>query len=156
MGLVCVFCHLVFAISLTSSLFQGKTVQMATFIGNIATKWKAFPALVVVPNSTITNWVREFERWAPNLRVVPFYGERKARDIIREFELFHHKVPDKFTNAKFHVLITTYEGITGTKDWGTVFKRQPRWEVGLAHFDFSTQNKTNLFSGTCRRRGTTT
>lgn len=46
---------------------QGKTVQIVTFLGTVIDKWKAFPALVVVPNSTITNWVREFER----VRLVP-------------------------------------------------------------------------------------
>ena len=39
-----------------------------------------------MPNSTITNWVREFERWTPKLRVVPFYGEARAREIIKKFE----------------------------------------------------------------------
>lgn len=109
-------------------LVQGKTVQVATFLGFIAQKWKAFPALVVVPNSTITNWVREFERWAPDLRVVPYYGEKKARDIIRKFELVHKNYLPTNTPAKFHILVTTYEGITG-KDFTTVFKNQPRWEV---------------------------
>jgi SNF2 family DNA or RNA helicase len=84
--------------------------------------------LVIVPNSTITNWVREFERWAPNLRVVPYYGEKKARDIIRKFELVHRNHISTNTPAKFHVLVTTYEGITG-KDFTTVFKSQCRWEV---------------------------
>lgn len=107
----------------------GKTVQMSTFLGTIAKKFKAFPALVVVPNSTITNWVREFERWAPELRVVPFYGEKKARDIIKQFELFHPKAPKGHTNAKFHVLVTTYEAVINPKDFGVIFKKQPRWEA---------------------------
>lgn len=101
---------------------------MAAFLGFIAAKWKALPALVVVPNSTITNWVREFERWAPNLRVVPFYGEKKARDVIKKFELFHNKPLSTNTPAKFHVLVTTYENITG-RDFTTVFKNQDRWEA---------------------------
>lgn len=84
--------------------------------------------MVVVPNSTITNWVREFERWAPNLRVVPFYGEKKARDVIKKFELVHKNYLTTNTPAKFHVLVTTYENITG-KDFTTVFKNQNRWEV---------------------------
>jgi len=93
--------------------------------------WKAFPALVVVPNSTITNWVREFERWAPSLRVVPFYGEKTAREVIKQFELFHRgkSSGNGNTNAKFHVLVTTYEALTTGKDFTPVFKNQPRWEV---------------------------
>jgi SNF2 family DNA or RNA helicase len=86
------------------------------------------PALVVVPNSTITNWVREFERWAPNLRVVPFYGEAKSREVIKKYELSHSKKRPRFTSAKFHVLVTTYETLSG-KDFTSVFKNQPRWEV---------------------------
>lgn len=85
--------------------------------------------LVVVPNSTITNWVREFERWAPKLRVVPFYGESKARDLIRLHELHHENPGPGNTKAKFHVLITTYEAAINAKDFAPVFKNQPRWEV---------------------------
>ncbi|KAF5352561.1 hypothetical protein D9756_006063 [Leucocoprinus leucothites] len=113
---------------LADEMGLGKTVQVATFLGSIAQKFKAIPALVVVPNSTITNWVREFERWAPNLRVVPFYGEKKARDVIKSFELFHKSHLSTNTPAKFHVLVTTYENITG-RDFTTVFKNQDRWEV---------------------------
>lgn len=84
---------------------------------------------MVVPNSTITNWVREFERWAPNLRVVPFYGDAKAREIIKEYELFHANPKPRTTGAKFHVLVTTYETITNARDVSAVFKNARRWEV---------------------------
>ena len=60
-----------------------------TFLGVIIDKFGAGPALVIVPNSTITNWIREFQRWTPHLRVVPFYGEVKARSIIKQYELYH-------------------------------------------------------------------
>ncbi|KAJ4484899.1 hypothetical protein C8J55DRAFT_472367 [Lentinula edodes] len=114
---------------LADEMGLGKTVQIASFIGHIVKKFNAMPALIVVPNSTITNWVREFERWAPNLRVVPFYGESKARDVVKKFELFHSKVAKGMTGAKFHVLVTTYEAVINPKDFGSVFKNQPRWEV---------------------------
>jgi len=83
----------------------------------------------VVPNSTIMNWVREFERWAPKLRVVPFYGEKDARDVIKEFELFHGSAQPGNLEIKFHVLVTTYEAITSSKATGAIFKHPPRWEV---------------------------
>lgn len=127
MGLVCI--SEVFSCILNLIFLQGKTVQIATFLGSIMKKWNAFPALVVVPNSTITNWVREFERWAPNLRVVPFYGEKKARKIIQDYELYHAKHLPSNTSAKFHVLVTTYETLIGAKDFTPIFKNQPRWEV---------------------------
>ncbi|KAF4623265.1 hypothetical protein D9613_002145 [Agrocybe pediades] len=114
---------------LADEMGLGKTVQIVSFLGNIMKNWKAFPALVVVPNSTITNWVREFERWAPALRVVPFYGEKTARDVIKQFELFHRNSSPGNTNAKFHVLVTTYEALTTGKEFTPVFRNQPRWEV---------------------------
>jgi chromodomain-helicase-DNA-binding protein 4 len=95
-----------------------------TFLGNIIDKWKAAPALVVVPNSTITNWVREFERWAPDIRAVPFYGEAKARKVIKDYELYH----TGSSELKFHVLVTTYETLTGPNDF-SLFKNVPRWEA---------------------------
>ncbi|KAJ6574934.1 hypothetical protein B0H19DRAFT_1371843 [Mycena capillaripes] len=113
---------------LADEMGLGKTVQIATFIGKVIQDFNAMPALVVVPNSTITNWVREFERWAPKLRVVPFYGEAKSRDIIKKYELSHSKKRPGFTSAKFHVLVTTYETLSG-KDFTPVFKNQPRWEI---------------------------
>ncbi|KAL4268111.1 AB hydrolase superfamily protein [Pleurotus pulmonarius] len=109
---------------------MGKTVQIASFLGHIIDQFDASPALVVVPNSTLPNWVREFERWAPNLRVVPWYGEARARDVIRKYELFHKDVnSNRYTDAKFHVLVTTYEAVISPKDFGPIFKKQPRWEV---------------------------
>lgn len=119
---------------LADEMGLGKTVQIATFLGQVIKGFEklpfsAYPALVVVPNSTITNWIRELERWAPNLRVVPFYGDSKAREIIRQYELNHPTVKPKTTGAKFHVLVTTYETFTNARDIGTLFKAMPRWEV---------------------------
>lgn len=116
---------------------QGKTVQIASFLGHIIDKFDASPALVVVPNSTLPNWVREFERWAPNLRVVPWYGEARAREVIKKYELFHKDVnSSRYTDAKFHVLVTTYEAVINPKDFGPIFKKQPRWEVSSSYFIF--------------------
>ena len=111
-------------------------MQIVTFLGALIEggfkgyeQVKASPALVVVPNSTITNWVREFERWAPHLRVVPFYGDMKSRDVIKNYELYHSSPARDTTGAKYHVLVTTYETITNQKEFTAVFKSTPRWEV---------------------------
>jgi chromodomain-helicase-DNA-binding protein 4 len=99
------------------------------FVGLIIERKKAAPCLVVVPNSTITSWVREFERWAPHLRVVPYHGEAKSREIVRRYELAHDETEAGYTKLKCHVLITTYETITNSRDFGPVFKQVPRWEA---------------------------
>ncbi|KAL4070788.1 hypothetical protein J3A83DRAFT_4245468 [Scleroderma citrinum] len=112
---------------LADEMGLGKTVQIVTFLGMVIGKFKAAPALVVVPNSTITNWVREFSRWAPMLRVVPYHGEAKSREVVIKYELFHG--PTKRREPKYHVLVTTYETVTNSRDFSLVFKNMPRWEV---------------------------
>ena len=74
-------------------------MQIVTFLGSVIRggfkgfeQVKALPALVVVPNSTITNWVREFERWAPHLRVVPFYGDAKSREVIKNYSFTRNDI----------------------------------------------------------------
>ncbi|KAH7930550.1 hypothetical protein BV22DRAFT_56154 [Leucogyrophana mollusca] len=114
---------------LADEMGLGKTVQIVTFLGMVIGKFNAAPALVVVPNSTITNWVREFSRWAPGLRVVPFYGEAKARQVIADYELFHNTRRHGTSGIKYHVLITTYDAVTNNRDFSSVFKSTPRWEV---------------------------
>ncbi|KAI5124175.1 hypothetical protein M0805_000981 [Coniferiporia weirii] len=129
---------------LADEMGLGKTVQVIVFLGILHARLKVFPALVVVPNSTITNWVREFAKWAPELRVVPFYGESKSREIIKKYELRHSNVGPRTTGAKYHVLVTTYEIVTGQKDFSSVFKRNPRWEVLIVDEGQRLKSDSNL------------
>ena len=39
------------------------------------------------PLSTIINWEREFEMWAPDFYVVTYTGDKDSRAVIRENEL---------------------------------------------------------------------
>ncbi|KAG7099004.1 hypothetical protein E1B28_000889 [Marasmius oreades] len=131
---------------LADEMGLGKTVQITSFLGKIITSFHAAPALVVVPNSTITNWVREFERWAPQLRVVPFYGEARSREVVKTFELYHEDARARKLGmkTKFHVLVTTYEAITNKADFTSVFKNQPRWEVLVIDEGQRLKNDTSL------------
>jgi chromodomain-helicase-DNA-binding protein 4 len=107
-------------------------VQIITLLGRITLKHGRFPALVVVPNSTIMNWVREFAAWAPQIRAVPYYGEAASREIMKRYEIFHDKAQSNFTKLKFHVLLTTYETFNnrrGDREWSSVFNGPSRWEI---------------------------
>lgn len=44
------------------------------------------PFLVSAPLSTIINWEREFQMWAPKFYVVTYTGDKDSRAIIRENE----------------------------------------------------------------------
>ncbi|WVR06458.1 hypothetical protein IAU60_003489 [Kwoniella sp. DSM 27419] len=113
---------------LADDMGLGKTVQIASVLGYLgSSKLHVYPCLVVVPNSTITNWVREFEKWVPHMRVVPYYGEAASRKIISKYELYHQGMQGKAAGLKAHIVLTTYDMITGSEF--RVFSGIPRWEV---------------------------
>ncbi|KAK8858701.1 hypothetical protein IAR55_002930 [Kwoniella newhampshirensis] len=113
---------------LADDMGLGKTIQIASVLGYLGSdEHHIYPSLVIVPNSTITNWVREFEKWVPHIRVVPYYGEAASRKIINKYELFHKGMQGKAAGLKAHIVLTTYDIITGS-DF-RVFANIPRWEV---------------------------
>ncbi|XP_020574057.1 protein CHROMATIN REMODELING 4 [Phalaenopsis equestris] len=100
---------------LADEMGLGKTVSACSFISSLFFEFKVkSPCLVLVPLSTMPNWLAEFSSWAPHLNVVEYHGCAKARSIIRLHE-WHAVVPDKShkrtKSYKFNVLLTTYEMI---------------------------------------------
>ncbi|OVA03206.1 SNF2-related [Macleaya cordata] len=98
---------------LADEMGLGKTVSACAFLSSLYFEFKArLPCLVLVPLSTMPNWLSEFALWAPNLNVVEYHGSAKARSIIRQYE-WHASDPDssnkKTASYKFNVLLTTYE-----------------------------------------------
>lgn len=87
---------------LADEMGLGKTIQTISLITYLIEKKKQpGPFLVIVPLSTMTNWVLEFEKWAPSVVKVVYKGgpvERKnASTLVRA--------------GNFNVLLTTYEYI---------------------------------------------
>lgn len=46
------------------------------------------PALVVVPLSTLPNWMAELATWAPHLNAVALHGNEAARKAVKKHELY--------------------------------------------------------------------
>lgn len=61
-------------------------------------------------NSTLSNWVLEFEKWAPTVVVVSYKGSPQSRRLVQ----------NQMRSAKFNVLLTTYEYVI--KDKGVLAK----------------------------------
>ncbi|CAE7060596.1 unnamed protein product [Rhizoctonia solani] len=122
---------------LADDMGLGKTVQLVSLVGRLVTE-HVFPHLVVVPNSTIVNWIREFERWAPHVRVVRFNGEAKARQVIKKYELWNAD-----GKQMYHALVTTYETLSGA-DFHTVFKKPGRWEMVVVDEGQRLKNDSSL------------
>jgi len=60
----------------------------------------------VVPKSTLSNWMNEFSRWAPTLKVVRFHGDKTTREEIGRTQLIPAHRDEERT---WNVVVTTYE-----------------------------------------------
>ena len=87
---------------LADEMGLGKTLQTISLLSQLATmhKGKLNPHIIIVPKSTLANWVKEFKYWCPSLDVFEFYGNQVEREQLRP------KVPRTST---YDVLMTTYE-----------------------------------------------
>jgi ATP-dependent helicase STH1/SNF2 len=76
----CVFVYMCVCGPPTSLTHTGKTIQtIALFSYLIEVKRNFGPFLVIVPLSTISNWVNEFNKWAPSITKVVYRGTGNIR-----------------------------------------------------------------------------
>ncbi|GER43251.1 chromodomain helicase DNA binding protein [Striga asiatica] len=115
---------------LADEMGLGKTVSACAFISSLYFEFKVtLPCLVLVPLSTMPNWMSEFSLWAPQLNVVEYHGNTTARAAIRQYEWHannNNNPNGKKTSAfKFNVLLTTYEMVLCDSS----YLRGVPWEV---------------------------
>ncbi|TIA91290.1 hypothetical protein E3P99_01135 [Wallemia hederae] len=91
---------------LADEMGLGKTLQVIVFIAALKNTNQPGPNLIVVPSSTLENWLREFARFAPSLVVKSYYGDQNERGILRDDLLPSRNDMD--------VLITTYNLAQGS------------------------------------------
>ncbi|KAK6504067.1 hypothetical protein TWF506_002281 [Arthrobotrys conoides] len=120
---------------LADEMGLGKTCQVIGFLALLLEKGVKGPHIVVVPPSTLENWLREFQRFCPTLKVEPYYGSLEERTEMRT-------ALDE--NPDFNVIITTYNMFQGTSrnnkiDQGFLRK----WPFNVAIFDEGHQLKNN-------------
>jgi SNF2 family DNA or RNA helicase len=72
---------------LADDMGLGKSVQIIAFILLQRTKRKHNTNLIVVPTSLIFNWVAEFEKFAPSVKVLVVSGSTKPKDV-RQFDKY--------------------------------------------------------------------
>ncbi|KAL1303705.1 hypothetical protein AAFC00_007057 [Neodothiora populina] len=94
---------------LADDMGLGKTCQVITFLAHLKETGVAGPHLIVVPGSTLENWIRELNRFCPALHVSPYYGSLAERE---EWRLNYQSGDDE----DIDVIVTTYETATGKYD----------------------------------------
>jgi len=85
---------------LADEMGLGKTLQTISLLGYL----KNFrgingPHIVITSKSTLTNWVNEFNRWCPSMKVIKFHGNKDERADLRK----------TLKEGKWNVCITSYE-----------------------------------------------
>jgi len=105
---------------LADEMGLGKTIQVIALICYLIETKQTGPYLIIAPLSTIPNWLAEFEKFAPAIPVVLFYGTKDERQAKYIKIKYAHHVDGYRTQP---VVLTTYEvPIHETK-----FLRSQKW-----------------------------
>ncbi|XP_051974251.1 DNA excision repair protein ERCC-6-like [Xyrauchen texanus] len=104
---------------LADDMGLGKTIQVISFLSGMYDAELANHTLLVMPTSLIKNWVREFGKWTPGMRVKEFHGASKA-ERNRNLERIQRKGG---------VVITTYQMlINNYGQLASYDQREFRWD----------------------------
>ncbi|XP_065904965.1 transcription activator BRG1-like isoform X2 [Dysidea avara] len=96
---------------LADEMGLGKTIETIALITYLMEKKGVNgPYLIIVPLSTLSNWMLEFDRWAPSVTKIPYKGTPQYRRTLHT----------QLKSGRFNVLITTYEYVM--KDKGQLAK----------------------------------
>jgi len=127
---------------LADEMGLGKTIQTISLLTYIMEKKKNMgPFLIIVPLSTLSNWVLEFQKWAPSVVTIAYKGS----PIARRNAQYHIR------SGKFNVLITTYEYVI--KDKAVLAKL--RWKYMIIDEGHRMKNHNNKLTFTINTAYTT-
>ncbi|PNS13958.1 hypothetical protein CAC42_1449 [Sphaceloma murrayae] len=93
---------------LADDMGLGKTCQVISFLSHLKETEVEGTHLIIVPGSTIENWLREFSRFSPTLNVQAYYGSQAEREELRS--MFEEDLDNT------DVLVTTYDLATKPAD----------------------------------------
>ena len=93
---------------LADEMGLGKTIQTIALLCYIMeNKHNNGPFLIIAPLATISNWVIEFNRWAPDIKIVVYKGAPSERKQMAS--------QIKQDKHKYNTVLTTYEYIMKDK-----------------------------------------
>eukprot|EP01125_Pyxidicula_operculata_P010463 TRINITY_DN343_c0_g1_i2.p1 TRINITY_DN343_c0_g1~~TRINITY_DN343_c0_g1_i2.p1 ORF type:complete len:1022 (-),score=230.12 TRINITY_DN343_c0_g1_i2:81-3146(-) len=86
---------------LADEMGLGKTLQSLSFLCYLkAIRGINGPHMIIVPKSTLPNWINEIKRWVPSMRPIGFHGTKDERNLMKNEQLLP---------GKFDICVTTYE-----------------------------------------------
>lgn len=93
--------------------------------------------MVIVPKSTLHNWLNEFRKWCPSLRAVKFHGNAEQRE---------RQKTELLQPGKYDAMITSYEMVIKEKNF---FKRT-YWRYIIIDEAHRIKNENSILSRTVR------
>ncbi|KAJ3102943.1 hypothetical protein HDU97_000182 [Phlyctochytrium planicorne] len=86
---------------LADEMGLGKTLQSISFLGYLKhCKGIAGKHIIIVPKSTLHNWMTEIKRWVPDLEPFLFHGDKESRVAL---------VKERIATEDFDICVTSYE-----------------------------------------------
>lgn len=129
---------------LADEMGLGKTLQSISILAYM----KEFmnisgPHLVMVPKSTLSNWMNEFRNWCPSLRTLKFHADtREERELIAG----QLKGSVSHDQRDWDVVVTTYEVVNLEKNALTKIA----WRYLVIDEAHRLKNEASQFSQTVR------
>lgn len=122
---------------LADEMGLGKTLQTISLLGYLHEfRGISGPHMVIVPKSTLHNWMNEFRKWCPVLRVVKFHGNQEQR--------MNQKLV--LQPGKFDVVVTSYEMVIKEKNHFKKF----HWRYIIIDEAHRIKNENSILSKTVR------
>ncbi|CAI5757354.1 unnamed protein product [Candida verbasci] len=119
---------------LADEMGLGKTLQTISFLGYLRFIHKINgPHIVVAPKSTLDNWLREFNRWIPDINAIVLQGDKDERSNL---------IKQKIMTCEFDVVIASYEIVIREK---ATFKKF-NWEYIIIDEAHRIKNEESLLS----------
>ena len=129
---------------LADEMGLGKTVQTIAFLAwlksqntrnsveasddeDVTSAVQAKPHLIVVPVSVLSNWMREFETFCPDLNVVKYHGSQDERAEIRD-QLKWHLNAKKPRSPSLDVILAPVTYFQAEKSDDRVFLRKFKYD----------------------------
>merc|ERR1712227_328895 len=100
---------------LADEMGLGKTIQSIAFLSHLKELGDEGPHLIVVPSSTMDNWRKELALWAPDIKVVTYWGSQDERRHLR-LQLVQDEL-------EYDVILTTYNMVISSAEDRVLFKK---------------------------------